>query len=122
MGGQEEARRRAAKTDLDAYEFYLRGRQRISELVENSVREAGEMFAKAVAIDPKYALAYAGLADASSWLVMWFAGGQDELRAADEASRRALELAPAIAESHAARGLVLMLRGEHSEAEKHFKR
>lgn len=122
IGGQEEDRRRAAKTDLEAYAFYLRGRQRMSEFVASAVREARSMFAKAVEIDPQYALGYTGMADASSWLVMWFAGDEDELRAADEASRRALELAPAIAEAHAARGLVLMLRQDHAEAEKHFKR
>ena len=118
----DEARRRAKKTDLEAYEFYLRGRQLMGEFVATRVREAREMFAKAVGIDPQYALAHAGMADASSWIVMWFAGTAGDLRDADESSRQALELAPDLAESHAARGLALMLSRQYGEAEQHFRR
>ena len=122
IGGHVEARRRAKQTDVEAYEFYLRGRQLLFSLTARSVRQSSEMFAKAVEIDPNYALAHAGMADAASWLVMWLAGGDADLRQADESSRRALELAPDLAESHASRGLALMLRRDYDEAEEHFRR
>jgi serine/threonine protein kinase/tetratricopeptide (TPR) repeat protein len=122
LSGQEGPLRRAKKTDVEAYEFYLRGRQLLGEFSRRSLQQSREMFARALAIDPNYALAQTGIADASAWLVMWFAGTDADLRQAEEASARALALAPDLAESHASRGLVLMLARRYDEAEIHFQR
>ena len=122
VGRRDDAHRQAKKTDVEAYEFYLRGRHLLHALTGRSVREAGEMFARAVEIDPTYALAHAGMADAASWLVMWIDGTDADLRRADESSQRALEIAPDLAESHASRGLALMLRRDYEKAEEQFRR
>jgi serine/threonine protein kinase/Flp pilus assembly protein TadD len=122
LSRQEEPLRRAKQTDVEAYEFYLRGRQIMQEYTTRSLQQARKMFEQAIAIDPKYALAHTGAADASSWLVMWSGGGRSDLEQAERASQRALELAPDLAESSISRGLVLMLGRRYDEAEKHFRR
>lgn len=119
LSRQEEALRRAKQTDVEAYEFYLRGRQVLQEFTRRSLQQSREMFARAITIDPLYALAHTGIADASAWLVMWFGGRQSDLEQAERASARALELAPDLAEARASRGLVLMLGRNYDKAEKH---
>jgi adenylate cyclase len=78
------------------------------------------MFDRAIERDPGYALAWAGAADAAAWASMWVERTPDNLRRADEASLKALELAPELAEALAARGFALSLNGRFAEAEVHF--
>ncbi|MDH3285456.1 MAG: protein kinase, partial [Acidobacteriota bacterium] len=94
-------------SDVQAYEFYLRGRQFFYRSKRKDIEHAIEMFSRAVAQDPSYARAHAGLADCHSYLYMYFGGAADDLRRAGEASAAALELDPGLAEAHAARGLAL---------------
>jgi tetratricopeptide (TPR) repeat protein len=79
------------------------------------------MFARAIVIDPGYAAAFAGVADSSSFLYMWFDASEDNLREATHASRRAVELDPDSAEAHAARGLAESLSKNYHVAEKEFE-
>src|SRR5262245_45516106 len=76
-----------------------------------------EQFAGAIAIDPGYALAHAGVADCHSMLFMYFDSNPANLEKADDASRKALELAPELAEAHLARGLALSLKKDYARAE-----
>ncbi|HEY8184217.1 MAG TPA: protein kinase [Thermoanaerobaculia bacterium] len=122
LSRQEEPLRRAKQTDVEAYEFYLRGRQVMQEYTARSLQQARKMFEQAIAIDSKYALAHTGIADASAWLVMWSGGGLSDLQQAEQASLKAVELAPDLAESSTSRGLVLMLGRHYDEAEKQFRR
>lgn len=110
---------RVPTTDVRAYEFYLRGRQYFGQTRRRSLEYAIGMFERAIDADPTYALAWAGLADAACSLAMYYPPGESELARADEASRRALALAPDLAEGHAARGftLWLMKRPDESAAE-----
>jgi serine/threonine protein kinase/Flp pilus assembly protein TadD len=105
---------------IEAYEFYLRGRQAFNLFREKSLQFARRMFARAIEIDPNFAPAYAGTADCSSFLFMWWDPSRANLEAAQEASRRALDLAPGMAEAHAARGLALSLSAQYAESEKEF--
>ena len=66
-----------------------------------------QMFTRAIAIDPTYARAYAGLADCYSLLYTNFGASAVHLQQAEEASRKALELGPELAEAHAARGIAV---------------
>ena len=79
------------------------------------------MFASAIAIDPGYARAYAGVADCSSLLYMWFEPSKHNLREAVAASHRAVELDPESAEAHASRGLAESLGKDYEGAEKEFE-
>jgi len=108
--------------DFEAYECYLRGRHFLYRFQKHSVRHAREMFEQAVGIDSDYALAYAGVADCSSFLYTYFDASAANLTQAQEASQKALQLAPDLAEAHAARGLALSLDGGYAEAEREFQR
>jgi len=114
---EKEAIRRPG-TVIEAYEYFLKGRQLFHQLALN---EAKLMFEKAIESDPGYALAYAGLADAHSWLFEWEGADNGDLDAAERNSRKALFLAPDLAESHSSRGFVLSLGKKYDEAEQEFK-
>ncbi|HUQ19649.1 MAG TPA: protein kinase [Gemmatimonadaceae bacterium] len=107
--------------NVEAYEFYLRGRQFFHQHRRRAHEFARQMFERAIELDPGYALAYAGIADCSSFLYQYFDASPQNLRRAESASRRALELAPQLPEAHAARGLAVSLTGQFDEAEREFQ-
>ena len=109
---------RRPETIIEAYEYYLKGRQLLHQL---ALFESKEMFEKAIELDAAYAPAYAGLSDLHSWLYEWFGAKKSDLEAAEKYSRKALSLAPNLSESHSARGYVLSLGKKYDEAEKSFK-
>jgi serine/threonine protein kinase/Tfp pilus assembly protein PilF len=107
--------------DVRAYDCYLRGRQFFHQFQGKSFNFARQMFLRAIEIDPKYARAYAGIADCCSFLYMYFDSTPANLEQAEVASRKALELEPDLAEAHASRGLALMLSRRHDEAALEFQ-
>jgi serine/threonine protein kinase/Flp pilus assembly protein TadD len=107
--------------NVEAYEFYLRGRQYFHQHRRKSHEFARQMFERAIELDPGYALAHAGIADCCSFLYQYFHATPANLARAESASRRAVELAPNLAEAHAARGLALSLSSGFDEAEKEFQ-
>ncbi|MBS1851109.1 MAG: winged helix-turn-helix domain-containing protein [Acidobacteria bacterium] len=108
-------------TGAEAYEYYLRGRQHLHRMTQPDLQKSSELFQQAIALDSGYGPAWGCLAAARATLYEWFGGKQDALSGAEVASRRALELAPGLAESHAARGFVLSLSGCYEEAAKEFE-
>jgi adenylate cyclase len=114
---------RYAPRDMRAYEFYLRGRQLEQHTSAASWRQAPQMFRKAIELDPGYAHAHAGLADALVELALWRLEPPhrvlDEARAA---ARRALGLAPELAEAHVAYAHILSLDGQRDAAGTAFER
>jgi serine/threonine protein kinase/Flp pilus assembly protein TadD len=112
---------KAPTVDVQAYDYYLRGRQYFYQFRSKGFDFARQMFARAIVIDPAYARAYAGVADCCSFLYMYFEPDEANLREADGASRKALELDPELAEAHASRGLAHMLNKRYEEAEKAFE-
>lgn len=115
-----EGPRRAQRTDVRAYEFYLRGRQFFYQTRRKSLRFAQSMFRQALEIDPDYAPALAALADAIALERVYYPEAEQEAGEADRASRRALELDPDLPEAHSARGLVLTTERRYDEAEAAF--
>ena len=107
--------------NIEAYEFYLRGRQFFYQFREKGLQFARRMFSRAIEIDPGYARAYAGIADCSSQLYKYWDASAANLEQAESTSRKALELAPDLAEAHAARGFALTLGGSHEEANREFE-
>jgi adenylate cyclase len=110
---------RPFETNVEAYECFLRGRQFFHQI---ALMESKKMFEKAIEIDPGYAPAHSGLADVHSWLYEWQGALDSDLLAAEWHSRKALSLAPNLAESHASRGFVLSLGKRYDEAEEEFNR
>jgi serine/threonine protein kinase/Flp pilus assembly protein TadD len=113
---------KTSTTDSSAYDYYLRARQFFHQGRRKSLQFARQMFIKATEIDPQYALAYAGIADCCAMLVHFYGeSGDAHLAEADQASRRALELDPELAQAHAARGFTLWLMGRFDEAKFEFE-
>ena len=100
----------------EAYRLYLQGRFYWNKRSEVNLNKSIEYFDQAIALDPAYALAYAGLADA--YQVM----GGEAYPKARAAAQKALEIDPNMAEPHAALGVVLHENDwNHAEAEEEFK-
>jgi serine/threonine protein kinase/tetratricopeptide (TPR) repeat protein len=105
---------RVPTRDIRAYEYYLKGRQFFRQRRRKSLQFAEEMFRRAIAHDPTYAQAWAGLADCASLLQMYYPGAPVEPGLGEDASARALELDPRLPEAHAARGFALW-QAQHVE-------
>ncbi len=86
--------------NVEAYQIYLKGRALLYRRGLN-IEKARVCFEEALAIDPQYALAHAGLADALLYLAMWGVHRSAEvIPRARVAAARALELDPDLAEAH----------------------
>jgi len=117
----ERAIAMARTANVEAYVHYLRGRQHFRRFQHKALEYARDMFVEAIAIDPEYARAFAGMADCYSFLYMYFDASPANLEQAFTASRRALELDPDLAEAHAARGLAVSLSKRYDEAAHEFQ-
>lgn len=113
--------REAPTSDMRAYEYYLRGMQLFHKYRRKTLEAAVQMFDQAIGIDPSYAQAYAGLADCYSQLYLQWNAGSDAMNQADAASRKALELAPHLAEAHVARGVALTIQKQLDQAQESFE-
>ena len=91
----------------EAYQLYLKGRFYAIKRTAKDARQAIEQYQKAVAIDPNYALAYAGLAEANWFLALYSYPQVNELvPKARELALKALELDNSLAEPHSVLGIV----------------
>jgi adenylate cyclase len=118
---QEKKSIAQAPTDsIEAYTYYLRGRQFFHRHSRAYYQLARLMFTKAVELDPKYARAYAGIADSDSYLCLHYSldVGIDKILAT---SARALELDIDLAEAHASRALALSLAQRTEESATEFE-
>ncbi len=121
LTGRERDAIRRPGTTAEAYGYFLRARQMIHSVSPASYQAVVEMLERAIEVNPTYAPAYAGLAEMHCRYFEWADGGDPARQAADRASRRALELAPQLAESHVARGQVLKVFGRYDEAGRAFE-
>ncbi|MFQ5720523.1 MAG: tetratricopeptide repeat protein, partial [Acidobacteriota bacterium] len=111
-----------APADVQAYDYYLKGRKYFYEFRAKGFELARQMFARAIVIDDRYSRAYAGVADCCSILYAYFDSSDANLQEADTASRKAVEIDPTDAEAHASRGLALSLQSRYEDAEAEFTR
>lgn len=95
-GHERQLLARRHPQNSEAYLFYLKGRYHFNKLTIEGVQKGIEYFQQAVAKDPNYALAYAGLGDCHNYLA-----SRDE---AKKAVRKALELDESLGEAHATLG------------------
>jgi adenylate cyclase len=109
-----------ATSDARAFDFYLRGRSYMYTMTRRDYEHAIRMFKQAIAVDAKFALAYAGIADAYSHLYRYADATQENVDKAVEASEKAIALDSDSAEAHASRGLSLFISGQFEEATREF--
>jgi TolB-like protein/DNA-binding winged helix-turn-helix (wHTH) protein/Tfp pilus assembly protein PilF len=111
-------------TSYEAFDLYLRGRYFWNKRTVEGFRQAADDFQQAIAKDPQYARAYAGLADTFGLISTWEMGPQSELMPkARAAAVRALELDESLAEAHTSLALITESYDyDWPTAEKEFRR
>ncbi len=118
---EQRTLQRGRTTSIEAYEYYLRGRQLFYHMRRRSLESARQMYLKAIGMDDQFGPAYAGIADCSSFLYIDWGGLESDLVDADRASLKAVEVDPGLAQAHASRGIFLASKGRYSEAERAFQ-
>ncbi len=95
------------KKQLEAYGFYLKGRNAWNKRTGDALLQAIDYFNQAIAIDPNHGAAYAGLADCYNMLVVY---GRLEPKEgfpkAKEAATKALEIDESSAEAHSSMAFI----------------
>jgi len=107
--------------NVEAYTYYLRGRQFMERRSKAYYQLARQMFAKAAELDPLYARAYAGMADCDSFLFLHYHVDNVAIDDILATSAKALALDSDLAEPHASRGLALSLEKRYDEATAEFE-
>jgi Tfp pilus assembly protein PilF len=124
--GVEETQRLAKKPteNLQAYDAYLLGRFELNKFTETGFTTSLVHFQQAIALDPKFALAYAGLAEAYNTIGYWgYLAPKDAFPEAKRAAQDALALDPDLAEAHGALAYTeFQYEWKFKEAESEFKR
>ena len=102
LSGSEQNAIAARPTEsTEAYQLYLKGRFFWNKRTGQNLNKAADYFNQAIAADPRYALAYVGLADAYVLMPLYGAGApRDCYPKAKAAAKKALELDDASAEAH----------------------
>jgi eukaryotic-like serine/threonine-protein kinase len=122
-----EEKTRSAKTyaaNPEAYQLYLNGRYHANKGTYDGLMKGNEYFQQAIAKDPNYALAYAGVADSyvqlGGWLI--YLSPSEAGPKAKAAAMKALELDDSLAEAHAALARAYFYGWDWRSAEREFKR
>ena len=118
---ERRAMQSVATSDPEAYDYYLRGRNYMYSMARRDYEHAIRMFDQAIKLDSKYALAYAGLADAYSHMYRYVEATAENVEKANRASEQAVVLDRDSAEAHASRGLALFISERYVEAESEFE-
>jgi serine/threonine protein kinase/Tfp pilus assembly protein PilF len=107
----------------EAYQLYLKGSYHLLKYTPEEMRKGLECFNQALAIDPRYALAYDGLADYYGAAVEWTLSSNEAMPKEKEAARKALEIDDDLAEAHSNMAYVhYMYDWDWAAAESEFRR
>jgi serine/threonine-protein kinase len=114
LGGVAKTAVKRSTENVEAYELYLKGRHYWHQRTSSALQLAARLFEQVIALDPDYALAYAGLADCYSIdrVYGWFPADTAQ-PPAREAVARAMALDPGLAEVHSAQALYTMYFERH---------
>ena len=121
-GTEEQKLAKNYTANSEAYQLYLKGRYYWNRRTAKDVDKSIEYYQQAIALDPNYALAYAGLADSYTVPIGGTSSQQKMLKGRD-AARKALSLDENLAEGHTAFGRVLIAYNyDFTTAEQEFRR
>lgn len=110
-------------SDNEAYQRYLKGRFYWNKRTAESLQRAIEQFSVAVEKDPRFALAYAGLADCYAILATYVGRSWKETQPLARLNAlKAIELDSSLAEPHATLAMLNHLEWRSADAEAEFKR
>jgi len=122
-GAQQRQLAKGSTENTEAYQHYLKGRYHQNRASEEGYKKSIDYYQQAIAIDPNYAQAYAGIADAYSLAADWYLSDREAYEKAKAAATRALEIDDTLAESHVSMAIVgLFYDWNWAEAEKEYKR
>ena len=125
-GTEKRALKARPTANVEAHQAYLKGRYFWDKRTPEGFEKAGEYFRQAIAIDPNYAPAHAGLSDAyqfAAFDAVNIASRAELCARARAAAKKAVELDDTLAEPHASLGLVAMnYDWDWATAEREFKR
>ncbi len=124
LSGADERRVTKSYTaNTEAYELYLRGRYHVFKMTLPEAGTGVSYFQRAIEIDPNYALAYVGLANAYRSFALSGDMPTEFFPKAKEAAQKAVEIDDDLAEAHAVLGFTIFWYDWNSkEAEAQFKR
>lgn len=109
--------------NIEAYTLYLKGRSLWNKRDREGVLGSLKLFQEAIRIDPDYARAYAGLADAYHVAAHYdFMDGADGLTKSKEAATKALELDDTLAEAYVSLGAGLFHDMKYEEALRKYRK
>jgi TolB-like protein/Flp pilus assembly protein TadD len=110
--------------NTEAHQLYLKGRFFWNKRTANDLKKSIDYFNQAIAVDPNYAPAYAGVADAYVLLPGYTAGSpRDCYPKAIAAAKKALELDDTLAEAHTTLGMAIWYyEFDFSQANREFQR
>jgi adenylate cyclase len=114
---EQERFRRAPTSNLEAYDFFLRGLGYYLHYRKDTNAQARQMFEKAIELDPKYAGAYMGLG-ATYWLerVLQWSPDPQNLERAFELTQRAIALDDSLSDPHVLLGDLYLAKKQHEQA------
>jgi TolB-like protein/Flp pilus assembly protein TadD len=120
----EQARAKRVPTrNLQAWEAYQLGQQRMEKRASADLADAEQFFREAIDLDPQFALAYVGLADTLTLQIGYSGAPRESTQSyAEKAVAEALELDPDLAEAWASFGLIEASRQQYDRAESMYRR
>jgi TolB-like protein/Tfp pilus assembly protein PilF len=124
LSGEDEAKlTKTYTTNPEAYQLYLKGNFYLTKYTEDGYQKGIEYYQAALEIDPKYALAYHGIAQAYDFANDWYLSPKEAMPKAKEAALKALELDETLAETHFLLGkIVFWYEWDWPAAEREWKR
>jgi TolB-like protein/Flp pilus assembly protein TadD len=123
LGEEKKQLEKKPTENLEAYNLYRQGRYYSDKLSEEGMKKALPFFQQAIEKDPRFALAYAGMADNYVLAADAYIAPREAFSKAKEAALKAIELDDSLAEAHASLGFVhYHYDWDWAAAEKELKR
>jgi serine/threonine-protein kinase len=104
---QQKTLAKSSTDNSEAYQLYLKGRYHVLKLTLSEVQTGISYFQQAIAVDPTYALAYVGLADAYRSSLVGDMPPNEVLQKAKDAAQKAIKIDDTLAEAHAELGFII---------------
>ncbi len=108
--------------NVNAYGFYLEGREHYNRYKKEENEKAIELFRKALKLDSNYALAYTGLADAFAQKAGVFGYGEAYFDSSESLSNKAIKLSPGLSEAYKSLGVVSAYKGKFRSAINYYSK